>query len=146
MSATITLDLETFVDLFLGYRPYGFISDKSSLYHSILSIPAEDRAGMVVENEAWTIGFNNEPMPACAAGIYRLWRRKDWELCDNKRKEAVTRIDAAQEQYRLQRLAKLEAVKKDLANKGVTEAVWLMLSTSMDDTTLNTMFNNIKKG
>lgn len=139
------MDLETFLDLFLGYRPYGFIGERDSFYKALISIPPEDRQSIVIENEEWTTGFDNNPMPACSPGMHRVWRRKDWELCDNKRKEAITRIDAAQQHYRQQREDKLKAVKQDLATKGVTEQVFAMLVASMDDTTLDTMFNNITK-
>lgn len=146
---TVTITLEHYIELALRHHPYVIIQQDDEIWTAIMSVSPSERLSYILENEEWTIGFNCEPIKS-VSGIrngWRLWHRKDWELCDNKRQEAVRRIDAAQLAYRERRAIMLEAVHQEYLAKGITEAVWPMIAANISDVILKDMYEAMgKKG
>lgn len=137
----VTIPLEHYIELVLRHHPYVVIQKDDQIWQAITSVPEEQRQSYVLENEEWTIGFNCLPIVS-VQGIkdgYRLWYRKDWELCDNKRQEVVRRIDKAQADYQANRSMMLEAIRQDYLTKGITEQVWSMLANTLSDTLIKDM-------
>lgn len=141
----LTISMEHYMELVLRHHPYRIIEKDDDIYTAFMTGTDDERLPYVLENEEWTILMDNQVKQLDNPNFYRLWRRQDWELCDNKRKEACQRIDRRQAENKAKYAAMRQAVREDMIAKGVSEVVWNMLSAGMGDAQVEMMFNNIKK-
>lgn len=95
----------------------------------------------VVENADYTIGMNGLQLVPCANGNHRIWHRADWELCDNKRRSTVARIEAAQQAKKDLRNKMVSAIRKQMVDAGVMGQLVDTLMSSQTDGQVESMYN-----
>ena len=87
------VDFDEWVILTIRSRSYATISLEQA--EQIKATVPNYGNSVVLENEAWTTGWNGEELQQLAPNLVRMWYRKDWQLCDNRVREGRARIAAA---------------------------------------------------
>lgn len=128
------------LDMVLLNRPFVHIKATEPIFRELHSIGGYSTPSYVIENEAWSVGYDNQTLPKLPDGEYRLWNTRDWVICDNRNQQAIVRLnalhDARVEQERLERAT----VRDRMIANGVTEQICDMLITQYTNEQIHQLY------
>jgi hypothetical protein len=152
MSQQILLSVDRTIELFLGSRAYGIISESDELYKALTTIPEAERQ-FVLENSEWSVAFDTTSLPQLQAGLYRLWNKQDWTTSNNKHIAAVTKANADHKERERMRAYRKHRVRLNMinaqmligANEDMATMVVDMMLESCSDEQIASFYNGLSK-
>lgn len=133
------LPLELLTRALLGSAPYVVITDD---YADAIRSVENYAAVVILENDNWSIGYNNALLETLPQGKWRLWARQDYVQAGNMQRAQIARRDAIAAQRR--------QVKFDLVTiftkQGLQPHIAAMLVEGLTDDTAATTLATLQQG